>query len=114
MNYRVNSPSLAVIDIPDLRPQFEAFALICASVKPSMLADVRLRQPKNAEVPMLVTLDGIVTEVRLLQPLNADSPMFFTLDGIVMEVKLLQPENAAYPILVTLLEIVTDVRPLQY
>ena len=41
MNYRVNVPSLDVIDIPDLRHHFEAFALICASVKPRMLADVR-------------------------------------------------------------------------
>ena len=35
---------------------------------------------------MLVTLSGIVTDVRLLQPKNASLPMVVTLSGIVMEV----------------------------
>ena len=67
MNYRVNSPSLAVIDILDLRPQFEAFALICASVKPRMLADARLEQSLNTYFPILVMLLGIINDFRPLQ-----------------------------------------------
>ena len=70
-------------------------------------------QPENAELPMLVTLDGIVTDVRPLQPENAELPMLVTFGGIVSEVSPLQPEKAALPILVTLAGIVTDVRPLQ-
>ena len=39
---------------------------------------VRLRQPKNAKPPMLVTLSGIVMLVRLRQSLNALLPMLVT------------------------------------
>jgi hypothetical protein len=40
-------------------------------------------QPENAEFPMEVTLEGIVTLVRLLQLANAEFPMEVTLEGIV-------------------------------
>ena len=63
MNYRMNVPSLAVIDIPVLRPQDEAFALICACVKPRMLADSKLEQFRNTSSPMLLTESGIVIDV---------------------------------------------------
>ena len=65
MNYRVNVPSLAVIDIPVLRPQDEAFALICACVNPNMLIDVKLLHLLNAFSPMLDTELGIVIDVKL-------------------------------------------------
>lgn len=55
---------------------------------------VRLRQLKNAKLPMLVTLSGIVTLVRLLQLVNALAPMLVTLSGIVTLVRLLQALNA--------------------
>ena len=32
-----------------------------------MVTEVRLVQPENAELPMLVTLSGMVTEVRLVK-----------------------------------------------
>jgi hypothetical protein len=44
----------------------------------STFTAVRAVQLRNAPVPMLVTLLGIVTEVRLVQPLNASFPMFVT------------------------------------
>ena len=65
MNYRVNVPSLAVIDMPVLRPQDEAFALICACVNPRMLADVKSEQFRNTSFPMLLTELGIVIDVNL-------------------------------------------------
>ncbi len=43
---------------------------------------------------MEVTLLGIVMEVRLVQPENALLPMLVTLLGMVMEVRLLQYPNA--------------------
>ena len=52
---------------------------------------VRLLQPLNASLPMLVTLDGMVMLVRLLQLQNARYPMLVTLEGMVMLVRLLQP-----------------------
>ena len=68
MNYRVNVPSLAVIDMPDLSYQPSEFALISACVKPRMLADVKLEQFSNALCPILVTELGIVIDVNLEQP----------------------------------------------
>ena len=40
---------------------------------------VKPLQPENAELPMLVTLSGIVTLVKPLQPENAELPMLVPL-----------------------------------
>ena len=50
----------------------------------------RDEQPENAELPMLVTLSGIVTLVKPLQPEKAELPILVTLSGIVMLVSPLQ------------------------
>jgi hypothetical protein len=52
--------------------------------------DVRLSQAANAEAPIDVTLDGIVTLVRLVLATNAKSPIEVTLLGIVILVRLVQ------------------------
>ena len=49
--------------------------------------EVKLLQPEKAELPMLVTLLGIVTEVKPVQSAKASSSMLVTLLGIVTEVK---------------------------
>ena len=56
----------------------------------STVIKVKLLQPENAELPMLVTLLGMVIEVKLLQPENAEPPILVTLLGMLIEVKLLQ------------------------
>jgi len=61
----------------------------------------KLVQPENAELPMPVTLVGIVMLAKLVQPENAASSILVTLEGIVMLAKLVQPENALLPMLVT-------------
>ena len=43
------------------------------------LMEVRPEQPSNAELPMLVTLLGIVTDVRPEQFSKADHPILVTL-----------------------------------
>jgi len=50
---------------------------------PMNVALVRLEQTKNALLPMLTTLAGIVTLVRLLHEAKAAFPMLVTLLGIV-------------------------------
>ena len=55
---------------------------------------INLSQPKNAEAPILVTLDGISMLVNEEQPENAETPILVTLDGISMLVNEEQPENA--------------------
>ena len=45
---------------------------------------VKLLQPQNASLPMLVTEFGIVIPVKLLQPLNASLPMLVTEFGITV------------------------------
>ena len=40
-------------------------------------------QEANAELPMLVTLEGIVTPIKRAQPENAKAMMPVTLEGIV-------------------------------
>jgi hypothetical protein len=66
---------------------------------------------KNKSVP---NVGGVVrlkvTKLRLVQPLNALLPILVTLFGIVMDSSLVQPLNALSPILVTLPPIVIDVR----
>ena len=49
---------------------------------------VRPEQPENAELPMVVTLSGMVMFVRPEQPENAELPIVVTLDGMVV---VLQP-----------------------
>jgi hypothetical protein len=46
----------------------------------------KLEQPKNAPVPILTTLAGIITEVILVQSLNASVPIFVTLSAIISAV----------------------------
>ncbi len=60
----------------------------------------------NTELPMLVTLLGIVILIRLVQELNAELPIFVTLLEIVTFVRFMQELNAEIPMLVTLLGIV--------
>ena len=63
-------------------------------------------QPPNAELPILVTLSGIVILVRLLHPENALSPIPVTPSGIVMLVSLAQLLKAPSEISLTLSGIV--------
>ena len=58
---------------------------------PAKVMLVRLLQLEKAELPMVVTLFGMVTLVRLVQPEKALSSMLVTLSGIVMLVRLVQP-----------------------
>ena len=58
-------------------------------------------QPRKAERPIVVKLDGSVREVRPLHPLNAESPMMVQESGSVREVRTLQPRHTALLILTT-------------
>ena len=64
-------------------------------------AFVRLVQPENAELPILLTLLGIVMLVRLVQPQNAELPILLTLIGIVTPLRLARPLNTLLSIPVT-------------
>jgi hypothetical protein len=75
------------------------------------VTDVRAEQPEKAELPMLVTLLGIVTDVRLEQPQKAELPMLVTLLGIVTDMRPEQPLKASEPMLVTLLGITVFLHP---
>ena len=61
----------------------------------------RLEQLLNADLPIDVTLSGMVMLLRLVQLWNAQSPIEVTLSSIVMLVRLVQPLNALAPIEVT-------------
>ena len=83
-----------VILVKDVQPE-NALDGIYASQPNSILeplpvgpAVFKFVQPENAELPMFVTLFGIVTLVNDAQQLNASSPILVTLSGIVMLVKL--------------------------
>lgn len=65
-------------------------AFHCAFV-PLNVIEVNFVQLENAEIPMLVTLTGIVIEVKPVQYWNAESPMLVTLSGIMIEIKSLRP-----------------------
>ena len=67
----------------------------------------------NAELPMEVTLLGIVIDVKDQQPAKASSPMDVMLFGIVIDVKDQQPAKALSPMDVMLFGIVIDVKDLQ-
>ena len=68
--------------VPLFQPTFFSIAFHFAFV-PLYRIVVSPVQPENAEMPMLVTLDGIVMLVSPVQSLNAEFPMLVTLDGIV-------------------------------
>ena len=88
-----------------------------------MVTDVRLLQPKNAPLPMAVTLLGItvvsqprikVLEAVSIMALQLLRESYFVLPfSTTMDVRPLQPLNAQLPMAVTLLGIVMEVRPLQ-
>ena len=79
-------PAIKVFDVVSIIAlQFSLesyFVFPCATV-----IEVRPEQFRNATLPMLVTLLGIVMEVRPEQPLNAANPMLVTLLGMVTEVR---------------------------
>lgn len=54
---------------------------------------LRLVQFQNADWPMLVTLEGIITLARPEQPEKADWPMLVTLEGIITLARPEQEEN---------------------
>ena len=78
-----------------------ANAILHQAVISVMYTPVRALQEPNAELPILVTLLGMVILVKLVQLENAAEPIDVTLSGIMILVKLVQPENALPPILVT-------------
>jgi hypothetical protein len=57
---------------------------------PKKYALVRLEQYRNAEMPKLVTLSGMMTLVRLLHPQNAALPILVTLFPMTALVRLVQ------------------------
>jgi hypothetical protein len=65
-----------------------------------MMTEVRA-VPLNAQLPILVTLWGILTEARLEHCSNALSPILVTLLGMLTEARLEHCSNALCPILVT-------------
>ena len=94
-----------------------------------IVIEVKLAQPENALLPMLVTLPGIVIEVKLAQPENALSPMlsplvivttlsrlllmWFAANAGIVAVSIGQPSNAPLSMSVTLSGIVIEVKPVQ-
>jgi len=76
---------------------------------------VRLEQPVNALLPILVTLLGIFMLVRLVQSENTPASIRVTLEfgSKITLCSLVQPENALLPILVTLLGMVMLAREVQ-
>ena len=65
---------------------FYTYATVLLSINNSL----KLTQPSNASLPMLVVPLPIFTLVRPLQSLNAFYPMLVTESGIVTLVRLLQ------------------------
>lgn len=58
-------------------------------------------QPSNADVPIVVNVDGSTTSFNDLQPLNVANSIVVTDSGIVICVNDEQPRNAFWPIDVT-------------
>ena len=133
-----------VAEVRNLRDRAEEKRLqleeICSShlavLKRYMVMLLRLVQPENAQLPMLVTLSGRVMLLRFVQRAKAKSPMLVTLLpmvtllrfwqsanvpllmvvtllGMVMMLRLSQPENASSPMLETLSGMVTLIRFMQ-
>ena len=90
------------------QPSFQLSGLSVASAR-----IVKFVHPVNAQLPIDITLLGMMMDVKPVQSRNAEPPICVTLFGMVMEVKLVQPANAMLPICVTLFGMVTDVKPVQ-
>ena len=74
------SPSVQWMTQFDVRFQLYFFMPLTVALSlPAKVTLFSMMQFSNADLPMLVTLDGIVTDVRPLQPPNAYSPMLVTL-----------------------------------
>ena len=73
----------------------------------SVILDNKL-QPLNADMPILVTVDGITIEVKLLQVAKVLALSVVIVFGILTDVIIEQPLNADAPILVTEFEILAD------
>ena len=80
--------------------KLNTYAFIVVTPLPIVTLD-RLLQYPNANVPMLVTLSGIVILVKFI-PANAQFPMLVTLFGISKMGRPVQSLNGPSPILVTL------------
>lgn len=76
---------------------------------------VKLSQSRNAYVPILVMLSGIImfAQVKALQPSNMPSLMLVRLSESVMLIRLSQYLNTLLPMLVTLSGIVMLIRLVQ-
>jgi galactitol-specific phosphotransferase system IIC component len=66
-----------------------------------ILIEVKAEQFLKAELPIEVTLSGILKVVKFLQPEKVPSLIIVRFSGILMEVKEVQPYNAELPIYVT-------------
>ena len=75
--------------------------------------EVRVLQLRNTESPILRSPEGRLIDDRAAQPLNADMPMIVTPEGIIIEVRVLQPWNTESPILRSPDGILTDVSEVQ-
>ena len=82
-----------------------------ASAVNSLSAIGVLAPPTLSETDQPVVSSNL-TEVRLVQPENTSLSMLVTLLGMVIEVKLLHSSNAPFPILVTL-GMLIEVKPAQ-
>lgn len=71
---------------------------------------VILEQFLKADLPISVTLSGMITSVKLVQPENALSLIVVMLLPIVMFVKSVQLEKASLLIVLTLSPIITSLR----
>ncbi len=65
-----------------------------------IIAEAKLLQPLKAELPMFVTLPGILIEGRLLQSWKAELPMLVMLSDMRIEISSLHPENRELSIVV--------------
>ena len=98
------SAALYVLPVPAgtvmeaIVPLVNVVLVIVGGVDASTVTDVTLLK---ALLPMLVTLDGIVTLVSPVHPENAELPMLVTPSGIVTLVSLVHPENVSPEISVT-------------
>jgi hypothetical protein len=70
--------------------------------------EIKQPHPEKAELPIVVTLFGILIDERALQPANAEFPIDVTEFEIVTEVSFLQFLNVSVGIDVIPSEIITD------
>ena len=76
---------------PKIYPKCVFFVSFFEAPTKGSVISVKLLQPVNAPLPILVTLSGIFTFFKLSQPLNAETPMLVTESGIVTLARLLHP-----------------------